>query len=179
VCFADGAVVARCCGRFALVSTRQSVTAGFAIQIAGFATIALALEFGGAVGQSGVPIGAVLLGLGVAVSSSLQVSILKAGAKTSTIGKVDAPRQPVIGLTTAVTLTAVRHIVDVDLVAAYGTVVAVLVVDGPVGECGGRQPREGRSLFTRSPRIRQGSAKEPVPNCRHEATPADNRGVRK
>jgi uncharacterized membrane protein len=86
------------------------------------------MELGGAVGQSGVPLGAVLLGLGVAVSSSQQVSILQTWARSSTIGKVGALRQAVIGLTTAMTLPVVGHMVDVDLAAAYGTVVAVLVV---------------------------------------------------
>jgi hypothetical protein len=128
--FAVGAVVApvlwaRCAS---MVSTRQAVTSGFGIQIAGFATIAFAMELGGAVGQSGVPFGAVLLGLGVAVSSSQQVSILQTWAKTSTIGKVGALRQAVIGLTTAVTLPAVGYMVDVDLAAAYGIVVAVLAL---------------------------------------------------
>jgi hypothetical protein len=130
VCFAAGAVVAPVLwARWAsMVSTRQAVTSGFAIQIAGFATIALTMELGGAVGQSGVPLGAVLLGLGVAVSSSQQVSILQTWARSSTIGKVGALRQAVIGLTTAMTLPVVGHMVDVDLAAAYGTVVAVLVV---------------------------------------------------
>jgi hypothetical protein len=73
----------------------------------GFATIALAIELGGTVGQSGVPFGTVLLGLGVTVSSSQQVSILQTCAKASTIGRVGALRQAVIGLTTAVTLPVV------------------------------------------------------------------------
>jgi hypothetical protein len=90
--------------------------------------MALAIESGGTVGQAGVPIGAALLGLGVAVSSSQQVSILQAWAKTSTIGKVGALRQAVIGVTTAMTLPVVGHMIDVDLTAAYGVVVAVLVV---------------------------------------------------
>jgi MFS family permease len=129
-CFAAGAVVApflwaRCSSG---VSSRQAVTSGYAIQIAGFATIALTLEMGGTVGQSGVPFGTVLLGLGVAVSSSQQVSILQTWAKSSTIGRVGALRQAVIGLTTAITLPVVGHMVDVDLAAAYGTVVAVLVL---------------------------------------------------
>jgi MFS family permease len=128
VCFAAGAVVAPVLWARASVSTRQAVTYGFAIQIAGFASIALAMESGGTVGQAGVPFGAVLLGLGVAVSSSQQVSILQTWAKTSTIGKVGALRQAVIGLTTAMTLPVVGHMVDVDLTAAYATVVAVLVV---------------------------------------------------
>ena len=130
VCFAVGAIVAptlwaRCSSR---VSSRGAVSAGFAIQIMGFATIALAMELGGTVGQSGVPFGAVLLGLGVVVSSSQQVSILQTWAKSSTIGRVGALRQAVIGLTTAMTLPVVGHMVDVDLAAAYGTVVAVLVL---------------------------------------------------
>jgi hypothetical protein len=130
VCFAAGAIVApplwaRCSSG---MSSRQAVTSGYAIQIAGFATIALAMELGGTVGQSGVPFGAVLLGLGVAVSSSQQVSILQTWAKSSTIGRVGALRQAVIGLTTAVTLPVVGHMVDIDLAAAYGTVVAVLVL---------------------------------------------------
>jgi MFS family permease len=129
VCFAAGAVVAPALwARCSSASTRQAVTSGFAIQIAGFATIALAMELGGTVGQSGVPLGAVLLGLGVAVSSSQQVSILQTWARSSTIGKVGALRQAVIGLTTAVTLPVVGHMVDVDLAAAYATVAAVLVL---------------------------------------------------
>ena len=130
VCFAVGAVVAptlwtRCCPE---ASSRGAVSAGFVIQIVGFATIALGIEVGGTVGQSGVPFGAVLLGLGVAVSSSQQVSILQTWAKSSTIGRVGALRQAVIGLTTAATLPVVGHLVDRDLAAAYGAVVAVLVM---------------------------------------------------
>jgi MFS family permease len=130
VCFAAGAVAApflwaRCSSG---VSSRQAVTSGYAIQIAGFATIALAMELGGAVGQSSVPLGTVLLGLGVVVSSSQQVSILQTWATSSTIGRVGALRQAVIGLTTAMTLPVVGYMVDVDLAAAYGTVVAVLVL---------------------------------------------------
>ena len=129
VCFAAGAVVAPALwARCSSVSTRQAVTSGFGIQIAGFATIALTLESGGTVGQWGVPFGAVLLGLGVAVSSSQQVSILQTWARSSTIGKVGALRQAVIGLTTAMTLPVVGHMVDINLTAAYGAVVVVLVV---------------------------------------------------
>jgi hypothetical protein len=131
VCFAAGAIVAPVLwARWAsVVSTRQAVSSGFGLQVAGFATIAVAMELGGAVGQSSVPFGAVLLGLGVAVSSSQQVSILQTWAKTSTIGRVGALRQAVIGLTTAMTLPVVGHMVDVDLAAAYATVVAVLIVE--------------------------------------------------
>jgi hypothetical protein len=130
VCFAAGAIVAptlwaRCSSG---VSSRGAVSAGFAIQIVGFAIIALALGLGGTVGQSGVPLGTVLLGLGVAVSSSQQVSILQAWAKSSTIGRVGALRQAVIGLTTAATLPLVGYLVDRDLTAAYGAVAAVLLL---------------------------------------------------
>jgi MFS family permease len=178
VCFAVGAVVAPVLwARCASVSTRQAVTSGFAIQIAGFAAIALAMELGGTVGQSGVPVGAVLLGLGVAVSSSQQVSILQTWARASTIGKVGALRQAVIGLTTAMTLPVVGHMVDVDLAAAYATVAGVLVVGIVVNV--GVARRETMAAALASLGDHQGSAKQPVPNCRHEATPADIRGVRK
>ena len=109
VCFAVGAIVAPTLwGRYlSSVSSRAAVTSGFTIQIVGFATIALGLESAGALGQSAVPFGSALLGLGVAVSSSQQVSILQHGAKLSTLGRVGALRQAVIGLTTAVTLPVV------------------------------------------------------------------------
>jgi hypothetical protein len=134
VCFAGGAVVApilwaRCSSG---VSSRGAVTAGYAIQIVGFATIALGMEVGRTVGQAGVPFGAVLLGLGVAVSSSQQVSILQTWANSSTIGRIGALRQAVIGLTTAMTLPVVGHMVDLDLAAAYAAVVAVLVLGAVV-----------------------------------------------
>jgi hypothetical protein len=178
VCFAVGAVVAPVLwARCASVSTRQAVTSGFAIQIAGFATIALAMELGGTVGQSGVPFGAVLLGLGVAVSSSQQVSILQNWARSSTIGKVGALRQAVIGLTTAMTLPVVGHMVDVELAAAYATVAGVLVVGIVVNV--GVARRETTTAALASLDDHQGSAKQPDPNFRHQATPADNRGVRK
>jgi hypothetical protein len=90
------------------------------------------MGWGGTVGQSGVPFGAVLLGLGVAVSSSQQVSILQTWAKSSTVGRIGALRQAVIGLTTAVTLPVVGHMVDRDLAAAFGAVVAVLVMGAVV-----------------------------------------------
>ena len=75
-----------------------------------------------------MPLGAALLGLGVAVSSSQQVSILQYGAKSSTLGRIGALRQAVIGLTTATTLPVVGYLVDKDLAAAYGAVVAVLAL---------------------------------------------------
>ena len=75
-----------------------------------------------------MPLGAVILGLGVAVSSSQQVSILQSGAKASTLGRIGALRQAVIGITTATTLPIVGYLVDKDLAAAYGAVVAILVV---------------------------------------------------
>jgi hypothetical protein len=130
VCFAAGAVVAPTLWAWCSsgLSSRGAVSAGYAIQIVGLTTIALWLELGGTVGQSGVPFGAVLLGLGVAVSSSQQVSILQGWAKVSTLGRVGALRQAVIGLTTALTLPVVGHIVDKDLAAAYGAVTAVLVL---------------------------------------------------
>jgi hypothetical protein len=130
VCFAVGAIGApalwaRCSSR---VSNRGAVTSGFAIQILGFATIALGLESGGLPGQSAVPLGAVVLGVGVAVSSSQQVSILQIGAKPSTLGRLGALRQGVIGVTTAVTLPVVGHLVDKDLPAACVVVIAVLAL---------------------------------------------------
>jgi hypothetical protein len=130
VCFAVGAIVAPSlwARRSSGASSREAVSAGFAIQIAGFVTIALGMELAGTVGMSTVPFGAVLLGLGVAVSSSQQVSILQTWAKSSTLGRVGALRQAVIGLTTAMTLPVVGLLVDIDLSAAYGAVIAVLVV---------------------------------------------------
>ena len=129
VCFAAGAVLAPLLWKRLApsVSTRRAVTAGFGIQLAGVAAIAGAMEYGGTLGQSGVPFGAVLLGLGVAVSSSQQVSILQTWARSSTIGRVGALRQAVIGLTTAATLPVIGYLVDVDLAAAYGAVAVVLV----------------------------------------------------
>ena len=79
-------------------------------------------------GQSAVLLGAVILGLGVAVSSSQQVSILQCGAKASTLGRIGALRQAVIGVTTAATLPVVGYLVDKDLAAAYGAVVVVLAL---------------------------------------------------
>ena len=134
VCFAVGAIVAPTLwARYSSrVSSRAAVTSGFAIQIVGFATIALGLESGGALGQSAVPLGAALLGLGVAVSSSQQVSILQHGAKSSTLGRIGALRQAVIGLTTATVLPVVGYLVDKDLTAAYGGVVALLALGAVV-----------------------------------------------
>ncbi|MEO3756846.1 hypothetical protein ABGB19_00940 [Mycobacterium sp. B14F4] len=141
VCFAVGAITApNLWARFSSrVSSRGAVTAGFGTQIAGFATIALGLGWGGPVGQASVPLGAVLLGLGVAVSSSQQVSILQGGAKAATLGRIGALRQAVIGLTTAITLPVVGHLVDVDLVAAYGMVVALLALGVVVNVCVARR----------------------------------------
>jgi MFS family permease len=130
VCFAVGAIMAPSLwARYApRVSSRGAVTSGFGIQIVGFATVAAGLTAAGPLGQATVPLGAVLLGLGVAVSSSRQVSILQQGAKAATLGRIGALRQAVIGLTTALTLPVVGHLVDTDLVAAYAAVVVVLGV---------------------------------------------------
>ncbi len=146
VCFAVGAIVAPTLwGRYSSsVSSRAAVTSGFAIQIVGFATIALGLESGGALGQSAVPLGAVVLGIGVAVSSSQQVSILQSGAKASTLGRIGALRQAVIGLTTAVTLPVVGHLVDKNVAAACGGVVAFLALGAVVNMAVARRERVGR-----------------------------------
>jgi hypothetical protein len=152
VCFALGAIVAptlwaRCSSR---VSSRVAVTSGFAIQILGFATVALGLELGGLPGQSAVPLGAALLGLGVAVSSSQQVSILQVGAKASTLGRIGALRQGVIGLTTAMTLPVVGHLVDKDLAAACGAVAVVLAVGAVVNIGVARREKVSRGKVTAS-----------------------------
>lgn len=146
VCFAVGAIVAPSLwARYvSSVSSRAAVTSGFAIQIVGFATIALGLESGGALGQSAVPLGAALLGLGVAVSSSQQVSILQHGAKSSTLGRIGALRQAVIGLTTAVTLPVVGYLVDKDLVAAYVGVAAFLALGAVVNMGVARREKHSR-----------------------------------
>ena len=143
VCFAAGAIAAPAVwARYASrVSSRGAVTSGFAIQILGFATIAVGLESVGALGQSAVPLGAVLLGLGVAVSSSQQVSILQVGAKPTTLGRIGALRQGVIGVTTATTLPVIGHLVDKELVAACGAVVAVLVIAAAVNTAVARRER--------------------------------------
>ena len=150
VCFALGAIVAPTLwARYSSrVPSRAAVTSGFAIQIVGFATIAIGLESAGTLGQSAVPLGAALLGLGVAVSSSQQVSILQQGAKSSTLGRVGALRQAVIGLTTAVTLPVVGYLVDKDLTAACGGVVALLAL-GAVANMGvARREKVSREKVT-------------------------------
>lgn len=134
VCFAAGAIAApslwaRCA---AGVSDRATVTVGFAVQIVGFAVVGYGTVAAGLSGQAAVPVGAVLLGLGVAVSSSQLVSLLQRGAKSSTLGKVGALRQAVIGLTTATMLPVIGFLVDVSLGAACGAVVVVLAL-GVVG----------------------------------------------
>lgn len=127
VCFAVGALVAPALwARYSAAAARLAVTIGFGLQLLGFGVIALAVEVVGTLGQWAAPWGAVLLGLGVAVSSSQQVSILQTWAKASTIGKVGALRQAVIGLTTAVTLPIVGYLVDVNLTVGYLAVVVVL-----------------------------------------------------
>jgi hypothetical protein len=150
VCFAVGAIVAPSLwARYSSsVSSRAAVTSGFAIQIVGFATITLGLESGGALGQSAVPLGAALLGLGVAVSSSQQVSILQYGAKSSTLGRIGALRQAVIGLTTATTLPVVGYLVDKDLAAAYGGVVALLALGAVVNMGVARREKVSREKVT-------------------------------
>ena len=150
VCFAVGAIVAPALWRRYLsrVSGRAAVTSGFAIQIVGFATIAVGLESAGALGQSAVPLGAALLGLGVAVSSSQQVSILQHWAKSSTLGRVGALRQAVIGLTTATTLPVVGYLVDKDLTAACAGVVALLALGAVVNMGVARREKVSREKVT-------------------------------
>jgi hypothetical protein len=75
------------------------------------------------------------------------------------------------------TLPVVGHMVDVDLAAAYATVAGVLVVGIVVNV--GVARRETTTAALASLDDHQGSAKQPDPNFRHQATPADNRGVRK
>ncbi len=146
VCFAVGAIAAPALwARYSSrVSSRGAVTSGFAIQIVGFATIGFGLEWAGAPGQSAVPLGAAVLGLGVAVSSSQQVSILQSGARASTLGRIGALRQAVIGLTTATTLPIVGYLVDKDLVAACGGVVVVLALAAVVNIVVAQRETAGR-----------------------------------
>ena len=95
-----------------------------------------------------MPLGSALLGLGVAVSSSQQVSILQHGAKSSTLGRVGALRQAVIGLTTATTLPVVGYRADKDLVAAYVGVVAFLALGAVVNIGVARREKVSRERVT-------------------------------
>ncbi|HET7665081.1 MAG TPA: MFS transporter [Mycobacterium sp.] len=149
-CFAVGAIVAPALwGRYSSrVSDRGAVTSGFAIQIVGFAMITLGLEWVGALGQSAVPMGAAVLGIGVAVSSSHQVSILQSGAKPFTLGRVGALRQGVIGLTTAMTLPVIGHLVDKDLAAACGAVICVLALGAVMNMVVARRGTVSRARVT-------------------------------
>jgi MFS family permease len=155
VCFAVGALMASPLWvRYSSkVSSRGAVTSGFGIQIVGFATITVGLELGGSIGQSAVLLGAVVLGLGVAVSSSQQVSILQSEAKASTLGRIGALRQAVIGVTTATTLPVVGYLVDKDLAAAFGAVLVVLALGVVVNMGVARRESVSHERFSSQPSL--------------------------
>ncbi|MDO4258697.1 MAG: MFS transporter [Actinomycetaceae bacterium] len=129
--FAGGALLVTFIGKKALTRTtslRRSISLGYAIQILGLATLAATLA-------PHIPapffacLGSVILGAGMALSSSQQVSFLQSNVKDSVIGKVGALRQAVIGVTTAAVLPVIGFVIELSVAAAY------LSVAGFFGVC--------------------------------------------
>lgn len=129
--FAVGAIAVAALGlgrrRTTQQALRRAVSLGLGIQVVGM----LALTVGAAWSEGGavpVCVGALLLGAGVAVSSSQQVTLLQRTVTEDAVGKAGALRQAVIGLVTAVTLPIIGIALGLSLAAAYLLVGAILLL---------------------------------------------------
>lgn len=108
-------------------SFRHVISVGYITQIAGMLVIVAGVWSG--VGSSiGACLGAIVLGAGMALSSSQQVSFLQKSVGGDDVGKVGALRQAVIGLTTASALPLLGIAIGFGLLAAYLGMVAFLAV---------------------------------------------------
>ncbi|MDO4632135.1 MAG: MFS transporter [Corynebacterium sp.] len=110
-----------------IVSLRRTISYGYAIQIIGLLCICFGVlwDVAGAVGTC---MGSVVLGSGMALSSSQQVSFLQSSVDTKAVGKTGALRQAVIGITTTAALPLVGILIEVSLIAAYLGIAAFLAL---------------------------------------------------
>lgn len=119
--FALGAVAVMLIGfgqRETETSLRRVVSFGYFIQIVG--VLLLAAGAGWRVADALlVCIGALVVGAGVAVSSSQQVSILQRAVVSEAVGKVGALRQAVIGVVTVLALPVIGAVMGISLAGAY------------------------------------------------------------
>ncbi|WP_141746470.1 MULTISPECIES: MFS transporter [unclassified Corynebacterium] len=99
-------------------SHRRVISVGYIIQIAGLLMVAIGIRWG-AVGPVCACLGSVVLGAGMALSASQQVSFLQDSVGGEAAGKVGALRQAVIGLTTASALPLLGMAIGLNLLAAY------------------------------------------------------------
>lgn len=129
--FAVGAIVVAALGlgrrRTTQQALRRAVSLGLGIQVVGMIALAVGAVWSGG-GAVAVCLGALLLGAGVAVSSSQQVTLLQRTVTEDAVGKAGALRQAVIGLVTAVTLPIIGIALGMSLAAAYLLVGAILLL---------------------------------------------------
>lgn len=104
---------------------RSTISAGYVIQIVGLSVIAVGVGWG-AGGPVCACLGAVILGAGMALSSSQQVSFLQGSVEGEAIGKVGSLRQAIIGLTTAAALPLLGIVIGANLLIAYLSVAVFL-----------------------------------------------------
>lgn len=91
----------------------------------GLSVIAVGVGWG-AGGPVCACLGAVILGAGMALSSSQQVSFLQGSVEGEAIGKVGSLRQAIIGLTTAAALPLLGIVIGANLLIAYLSVAVFL-----------------------------------------------------
>lgn len=108
--------------------TRTAITIGYLGQALGLGALALGSTGDRLPGQTAVCAGALLLGAGVAVSSSQQLSVLQAGARPEELGRIGSLRQAVIGLATVAGLPVIGFFIDITPAAGFLALVVVLLV---------------------------------------------------
>lgn len=106
---------------------RHVISVGYSIQIIGVLLLVAGVSWNAA-DAALVCTGALIVGAGVATSSSQQVTILQRTVDEGSVGKAGAMRQAVIGLVTALVLPLIGVALGVSLLWAYLVVVAVLML---------------------------------------------------
>jgi hypothetical protein len=142
--FAVGAIVgAVFCDRLtARLDVNHAASLGYAGQVLGLAGLAGSVPLGPTRTSSLLTCAAALLiGAGVAISSSQQLTVLQGLASAGETGKIGAIRQGAIGLTTAVTLPLVGLLATYSLGVAYAATAALLATALCANQLRSRLPR--------------------------------------
>lgn len=140
--FALGAVAISLVGvgdRETDTALRNAIGLGYLLQIVGVCLLAAGTIWH-APDTALVCAGSLVVGAGVAMSSSQQVSILQRDVAPDAVGKVGALRQAVIGLVTVVALPVVGAVMGASLAAAYLLVGALLALGLVVNGALARRP---------------------------------------
>ncbi|MFD5867073.1 MFS transporter [Corynebacterium sp. NPDC060344] len=108
-------------------SLRKGISHGYLAQIVALVIVVLGIVTS-AQGRLVICIGAVILGAGVAISSSQQITILQRDGTGGDVGKIGALRQAIIGVVTILALPVVGIALGASLPAGYLLVGVFLLV---------------------------------------------------